>query len=208
LKTMIHEYRTYTLHPHLFARYCELAEQKAIPIRGNEYGQLVAFWISEGGLLCQVHHIWEYSGLDARNAERVRMFHNKTWTDDFIAHAWPTMQRQEVRFMQARTSVITPEGTNVYETRIYRTVVGRFVEMAEAVKARPRGKDTTLVAVYTSDSPEPNEVVEIIAYKTPAARLAAHSLSSDHKAWLASFGTELVDIRATPLLPLPMSPMK
>jgi hypothetical protein len=205
---MIHEYRTYTLHPKLFARYCELAETKAIPIRGNDYGKLVAFWISEGGTLCQVHHIWEYPGLDARNAERIRMFENKAWTNDFIAHAWPTMQRQEVRFMQARSEIVTPKGSNFYETRIYRTVVGRFVETAQAVKARPRGAGATLVGVYTSDSPEPNEVVEIIAYPSADARFKAHGESSEQRAWLAAHGDDLIDIRATPLLPLPISPMR
>ena len=205
---MIHEYRTYTLHPHLFARYCELAETKAIPIRGNDYGRLVAFWASEGGTLCQVHHIWEYPGLDTRNAERVRMFENRAWTDDFIAHAWPTMQRQEVRFMHARTPIVPPNGTNVYETRVYRTVVGRFVEVAEALKARPRGAHSRLVGIYTCDSPEPNEVVEIVAYPTAEARFAAHSQTEDQCAWLATHGSDLIDIRATPLLPLPFSPMR
>lgn len=205
---MIHEYRTYTIFPHLFARYCELAEKKAIPIRGDNYGRLVGFWTSEGGTLCQVHHIWEYPGLDARNAERVRMFENSAWMNEFIVHAWPTMQRQEVRFMHPRTSITTPDGTNVYEARIYRTVVGRFVEMADTLKSRPRGNGATLVGIYTCDSPEPNEVVEIIAYKDYSARLANGTQSRSQVAWFAEHGAELVDIRSTPLLPLPISPLK
>ncbi|OAF12630.1 hypothetical protein AYJ54_46090 [Bradyrhizobium centrolobii] len=205
---MIHEYRTYTIFPHLFARYCELAEKQGIPIRRDDYGPLVGFWASEGGTLCQVHHIWEYPGLDSRNAERVRLSENRAWMNEFIAHAWPTMQRQEVRFMQPRSSITRPQGSNIYEVRIYRSVVGRFVEMAEALKSRPRGDAATLVGIYTSESPEPNEVVEIVAYKDYSARLADGTQSRRQVEWFTKHGADLVDIRATPLVPLPISPLK
>lgn len=201
---MIHEYRTYTIHPHLFARYCDLAEKKAIPIRRDNYGCLVAFWISESGTLCQVHHIWEYPGLDARNSERARMFANKSWTDEFIAEAWPTMQRQEVRFMHARTPATSPPGSNIYETRIYRTVDGRFVEAAEAVNRRPRGADAHLY--LRQPGTERSGRNRRLSRRYGTFRRSYRN--GGQQAWLGTHGKELVDIRSTALLPLHISPMK
>ena len=205
---MLHEYRSYTIYPHLFARYCALVEQKAIPIRKDDYGRLVAFWASEAGTLCQVHHIWEYPGVNERNAERARMFQNLDWTSEFIAGAWPTMRDQKVRFMYPTTDITVPTGSNVYETRVYRTVVGKFREIATALVERPRGETSTLVGIYLSESPEPNEVVEITAYGAYEQRLKANLESGAQRAWLADYGEMILDIDATTLLPLPMSPMK
>lgn len=205
---MLHEYRSYTIAPHLFATYCELAEIKAIPIRKNSYGRLVAFWASESGTLCQVHHIWEYESIDSRNAERARLVQNADWMNEFIVHAWPTMMRQEIRFMYPKTNITVPDGENVYEARIYRAVVGKFTVVADALLERNRGKGSTLVGIYTCESPDPNEVVEITAYRDPVQRLTAHSESNTQRKWFAKYGQLILDIRATTLLPLPISPMK
>lgn len=204
---MLHEYRTYTIHPGKLRAYLTLAGEKAIPIRRNDYGRLVGFWWSEAGMLNQVHHIWEYPSVDVRNAERLRMFDNRDWTDEFIVHAWPTMQRQDVRFMTARSDIRVPSGSNMYEARVYCTVVGRFMAVAEAVASRPRGASAQLVGVYTSDSPSPNEVVELVAYGDLQARLASHQDSDEQANWFDAHGADLLGVHSTLLHPTPFSPM-
>jgi hypothetical protein len=136
------------------------------------------------------------------------MFENRDWTDRFIAHAWPTMQSQEVRFMLPRSEIVLPTGRNLYEVRVYRTVVGRFAAVAEAVKARPHGATAQLVAVYTSDSPTPNEVVEVTAYGDLRARLLSHQDSDEQAAWFEAHGADLVGVQSTLLHPTPFSPMQ
>ena len=202
---MMHEYRTYTLHPHLFKRYCGLAETKAIPIRKDDYGRLMAFWSSASGTMCQVHHIWEYPDVNERNAERARMVQNAEWMGEFIADAWPTMMRQDIRFMYPVTEFQAPTGSNIYETRIYRAAVGQFRQVADLVAQRPRPQGATLVGCYTSESPDPNDVVEIVAYADIAQRFA---FDADDQAWFATHGDKLVDTSSTMLRPLPMSPVK
>ena len=209
---MIHEYRTYTIHPGQLERYLALADTRAIPIRGDDYGRLVAFWWSEAGALNQVHHIWEYPGLDDRQAQRARMFDNPRWREEFLAGAWPTMQVQDVRFMVPRSAFVVPQVSpvrgNVYETRIYRTVVGRFLDMARAVEARPRGEHSQLVCVYTCETPQPNEVCEIVAYRDANARLDAHSQAREQSAWLNEHGAGLLSITSSFLLPTSFSPLQ
>ncbi|QYU65978.1 NIPSNAP family protein [Leptolyngbya sp. 15MV] len=203
---MLHEYRTYTIHPSRLSEYVRLANEKAIPIRGNDYGRLLGFWVSEAGTLCQMHHVWDYASLDARQAERARMWQNDRWRDEFIAHAWPTMQRQEVRFMIPRApfvASVAPAG--FYEARIYRTVVGRFLEAAAVVAERPLPKHATRIGVWTCESPEPNEVCEIIALPDAGARFAPDAAQA---AWWDRHGGELLETRSTLMVPIAVSPLQ
>jgi hypothetical protein len=207
---VLHEYRTYTLHPSELSDYVRLANEKAIPIRGNDYGRLLGFWVSEAGTLCQVHHIWEYRSLDDRQAERARMWQNDRWRTEFIAHAWPTMQRQEVRFMIPRSPLGAPSRpAGLYEARIYRTVVGKFAEAAAFVAERPLPEGSTRVGIWTCESPQPNEVCEIVAHADPVARFAAGASSSPPQAtWWNTYGDELLETSSTLMVPIAVSPLQ
>ncbi len=207
---MLHEYRIYTLHPHELSKYVRLANEKAIPIRKDDYGRLLGFWVSEAGTLCQVHHIWEYPSLDARQAERARMWTNAQWREEFIAFAWPTMQRQEVRFMSARIPLATPPGPQaLYETRIYQTVVGKFLETADTVLARPLPDGALRIGCWSCESPEPNQVVEIIAYADFATRFTAgETQSAAEAAWWSGQGHLLLGATSTLMRPIAVSPLK
>ncbi|NKC33891.1 NIPSNAP family protein [Falsiroseomonas selenitidurans] len=207
---MLHEYRTYTIHPAQLGAYVRLANQKAIPIRGDDYGRLLGFWVSEAGTLCQVHHIWEYASLDARQAERARMWTNDRWREEFIAFAWPTMQVQEVRFMTARATLVAPAGPQaLYEARVYQTVVGRFVEAALAVQKRPLSPGATRVGCWTCESPQPNQVVEIVAYADANLRFVAdESQASEQASWWDAQEADLLGASATIMRPIAVSPLK
>lgn len=208
---MLHEYRTYTLHPSQFGEYVRLANEKAIPIRKDDYGRLLGFWVSEAGTMCQVHHIWEYDSFEARQAERARMWSNDRWRDEFIAYAWPTMQRQEVRFMTARMPfVVPPAAAGLYEARIYRTVVGRFVEGAALVAERPLPSGSTRICTWTCESPQPNEVCELVAHADAVARFGAAGASSGpaQAAWWAAHGDQLLATASSFLVPITVSPLQ
>ena len=207
---MLHEYRTYTLHPSRLGEYARLANEKAVPIRRDDYGKLLGFWVSEAGTLCQVHHIWAYASLDARQAERARMWSNDRWRDEFIAFAWPTMQRQEVRFMAPRAPLVPPQApAGLYEARIYRTVVGRFAEGAAFVAERPLPPGSARVGVWTCESPQPNEVCELVAHADPAARFRAGASSSPAQAaWWEAHGDRLLEASSALLVPIAASPLQ
>lgn len=206
---MIHEYRTYTIHPGQLERYLELAETKVQPIRQDRYGRLIGFWYSEFGVLNQVHHIWEYDSLDHRQTERRNLFERRDWMEEFIAGAWPTMQVQDVRFMNPCRPWQAVAGRHaLWEARIYRTVVGRFSAVAAAVAERPLTGDAVRAGLWTCETPGPNEVCEILAYPTAEARLADHAQADPQRLWLRDHGRELVGVTSTLLLPIGISPVQ
>jgi len=207
--SVIHEYRTYTITPGQLETYLALAETKVQPIRQDRYGRLVAFWTSEFGTLNQVHHIWEYSSIDQRQALRRELSRNKDWFSQFLSGAWPTMQSQEVRFMLPQGALRAPEQPSAfYERRIYRCPAGHFAELAETVSSRPRDPSSTLFGVWISESPQPNEIVEIVAYRDWASRLADRSTAPAQQAWLRTNAPLLQVVESALLLPIGISPVR
>lgn len=206
---MIHEYRTYAIHPGQLERYLELAESRVQPIRQDRYGRLVGFWYSEFGKMHQVHHIWEYESLNRRQDDRKELFERKDWMENFIAEAWPTMQNQEVRFMREQQPYLFTEDKHAfYEARIYTTVVGRFKEVASDVAHRPLAGGAKRVGLWTCETPEPNEVCELIAYRSFEDRLEDASQAPAQQAWLREYGAQLLRVNSTLMLPIGISPVR
>jgi len=206
---MIHEYRTYTITPGELHLYLELAETRVQPLRQDRYGRLVAFWTSEFGVLNQVHHIWEYASIDQRQELRRELSQNRRWCDEFLAGAWPTMQTQEVRFMLPRGGLGEIDGRSAfYERRIYRCPAGKFASLATAVQDRPRDEQATLFGVWISESPQPNEIVEIVAYPSFEARLNDRLASERQRHWLHTHKALVQQIDSTLLLPIGISPVQ
>jgi len=119
------------------------------------------------------------------------------------------MQIQEVRFMLPVQAYQFPADHHAfYEARIYRSVVGRFNELAEALSERPLAAGATRIGLWTCESPQPNEVCELIAYRSFEDRLKDHSQSPQQQAWLDSFGHDFLNGYSTLMLPIGISPVK
>jgi hypothetical protein len=205
----LHEYRTYTITPGELEAYLDLAETRVQPIRQDRYGRLVAFWTSESGTLNQVHHIWEYRSIDERQALRRELAANDDWCTRFLAGAWPTMQAQEVRFMFPSQALQVPaRPAGFWERRIYRCPAGHFAKLAQAVQRRPRHAASTCFGVWISESPQPNEIVEIVAYPGWPERLADASTQPAQRDWLREHRAHLQHIDSAFLLPIGISPVR
>ena len=63
---MIHELRIYTLWPGKVPEFLKLAEERAMVIRGNDYGNCEGYWFTEFGSLNQIAHLWSYEDLNER----------------------------------------------------------------------------------------------------------------------------------------------
>jgi NIPSNAP len=206
---VIHEYRTYTIAPGQLETYLALAESKVIPIRSDRYGRLVAFWTSEFGTMNQVHHIWEYASLDQRQQLRRDLSQNKAWCAEFLAGAWPTMQSQEIRFMLPQTPLgDTHVPAGFYERRIYRCPAGLFAQLGAAVVTRPRSAEASLFGVWISESPQPNEIVEIVAYPSWQSRLDDRPTATAQRLWCSQNAALLQQVESVLLLPIGISPVK
>ena len=79
---MIHELRTYTLHPGKLGQYIDHVANLAVPIRGDRFGKLLGYWSTELGTLNQVVHLWEHADFAARTAARAALAKNERWVKE------------------------------------------------------------------------------------------------------------------------------
>ncbi len=210
---MIHELRTYTLWPGKVPAFLKLAEEKARPIRGNDYGTMEGYWFTEVGALNQVVHLWSYDDLNARQDARDRLAQNKAWREEYTSQVFPLIQKQEIRLLHPRMPLKPPANTgNIYEYRYYRTATGKAGEfianMVEAMPARERYSQN--VCLWQSEAAQPNEVSHLWAYESFEARMAARGESvkdDEWRAFLAKGGALLEEMHSLLLIPAPFSPL-
>src|SRR5438874_889377 len=130
---MIYELRTYTVEQGTAAEMAKHAGTVGRDIRGDNYGKLEGYWVSDIGHLNQLMHLWSYSDLNERARLRAELGKNKRWTSEYIPVTRPNLIRQEVRLLNPVIAPKVPAATpNVYELRAYRTRPG----------ASPGGSDT------------------------------------------------------------------
>ncbi|MBN9475521.1 MAG: hypothetical protein ABS43_31925 [Bordetella sp. SCN 67-23] len=207
----IDELRIYTVAPGGLAEYLRLAEEVAVPVRGDAYGRLLGFWFGEIGSAHRVFNLWQHDDLQARQAVRARLAALPAWRDDYVAKVHPLMQEQEIRLMEAVAPMARPAGTdhNVYETRLIRTKVGKAAEFAALLRdTHPDAETVVSVGIWTTLAGRLNEVVQILAYRDVGARLAASLAQDRWRAFLARHG-DLVDrIESSLMLAAPHSPLR
>ena len=140
---MVYELRCYTLVPGKMPEYLKAAETIGRPARGNNYGVNHGYWTAEFGALNQIWHLWKYDSLNDRERLRGELMKNEDWTEEYVPTIRPWIQRQDLRVMNAVVDVQPCDGTtgNVYELRIYRTVLGgaqQYGKNFKEVEARAR----------------------------------------------------------------------
>lgn len=211
---MINELRIYTAPA---GRVPEMAKNSgtiARDIRGDNYGKLEGYWMTEIGALNQVVHLWSYSDLNERARLRGELGKNERWTKEYLPIIRPILVRQDIRLMNPVIAPRQPEkGPNIYEMRIYRTKPGAAREWANHImEAMPvREKYSKPVGLWISEAGQPNEVVHIWAYPDLNARAAARAAATADPGWqafLKKSGPLLEEMSSTIMLPAAHSPMK
>lgn len=211
---MIHELRIYTVHAGKVPAFLKLAEERAMPIRGENYGRLVGYWFTDIGPLNQIFHLWEYDDLNSRMEKRAALTQLPEWRSDYVAHVHPLIRHQQIRLMQPRLPVKPPaEAGNVYEYRCYQMAVGKAPAFIEAIsEAMPvREKYSQNVCLWQSEAALPNEVSHLWVYKDLAERAKARAAAAQDKDWqafLAKGGAMLEDMHSTVLIPAAFSPLR
>ena len=118
---MIYELRTYTVRPGTLGDIVKAASTVSRDIRGDDYGKLEGYWMTEIGPLNQVMHMWSYNDLNERARLRAELAKNPRWTGEYIPLIRPLLVRQEVRLLNAIRPPVAPASTgNIYELRNYR----------------------------------------------------------------------------------------
>jgi len=212
---MVYELRCYTLFPGKLPEYLKASETIGRPARGQNFGENHGYWTAEFGALNQIWHLWKYDSLDARTRLRGELAQHKPWTEGYLPVVRPLIQRQDLRVMNAVVDIRPDDGTtgNVYELRIYRTVMGgaaqygvNFKEVREA-----RDKYSPIWGAWTGEFPQPNEWIHMWRYKTLQERFEARAAAMQDPAWQAYLkkgGPLLAEMQSTLLLPTAFSPLK
>ena len=205
---MIDELRIYRLVPGGLADYLRLAEEVAVPVRGDRFGTLLGFWHGEVGAVNSVFNLWQHTDLNGRQALREQLEQLESWRSDYLPHVRPLMQQQEIRLMTQVLPLRPPIGVgHVYEFRIVRTRPGHAQAVAEALA---NGPDATFldqtVALWTTFAGRLNEVVHLSAWSDARSRLAASLQSPAWQALLRKTGPLIDEIESSLTLPARHSP--
>lgn len=211
---MIYELRTYTVKQGTVLEVAKNAATVSRDIRGDNYGKLEGYWISEIGHLNQVLHLWSYSDLNERARLRADLGKNARWASEYIPLIRPNLIRQEVRLLNAVRAPVAPAKTpNVYELRAYRAKPGGAKPWLDLfTKAlEVREKYSKIVGLWTTESGQPNEVCHIWAYSDLNARAAIRGEAMKDPGWqefIKSASQHLDELQSTIMLPASHSPLK
>ena len=211
---MIHELRIYTVWPGQVPAFLKLAEERAMVIRGNDYGTCEGYWFTEVGTLNQIAHMWSYEDLNARQEIRTRLGQNPEWIKDYASQVRPLIRRQQIRLMHPKVAMQTPsEDGHVYEYRYYQTKMGKAADWLDGfTKVMPvREKYSQNIGVWHTEAENPNEVSHMWAYESLDARAASRAKVGADKDWrgfLAKAGSFLVEMNSIVLTPTNYSPAK
>ena len=211
---MIHELRVYTLWPGKVPEFLKLAEERAMKIRGDDYGKLLGYWFSEFGPLNQVFHLWEYADLNARQEARAGLGKNEEWRRDYVAHVQPLMRNQEIRLMNPQKPIGNIQGSgNIYEFRHYKARIGKAPAfLKNFVDIMPvREKYSPNVGIWHTEAALPNELSHMWAYPSLNARFeirAEQAKDKDWQAFLKENGAYLEEMHSSVLIPAAFSPLR
>jgi len=211
---MIYELRTYTVKQGTAAEMAKTAGTVGRDIRGDNYGKLEGYWVSEIGHLNQLMHLWSYTDLNERARLRAELGKNKRWTSEYITLTRPNLIRQEVRLLNPVIAPKAPASTpNVYELRAYRTKPGASRQWADLIAGvmPVREKYSKIVGLWVTEAGQPNEACHIWAYPDLNARAAARGAAMKDPEWQAFLGKGpgfLEEMHSTIMLPAPHSPLQ
>ena len=173
---MLFELRTYTVKHDSLSDMVKAASTLARDIRKDDYGKLEGYWLTEIGPLNQVVHLWSYADFSERSRLRGALSKNSRWTGEYLPLIRPLMMRQDIRLLNALRPPIAPASTgNIYEFRNYRTRPGAAKQWLDLFTGslKVREKYSKIVALWTGDVGQPNEICHLWAYPDLNARAAA-----------------------------------
>lgn len=211
---MIYEMRTYTTAAGKAPVLADLSAKVARDIRGDEYGKLEGYWVTDVGPLNKCMHLWSYDDLGHREERRAALSQNERWTSEYLPQALPLVLRQDIRLMAPAKPLNAPAGTgNTYEFRYYRCKTGKAAQFArllcEALPGRERFSKN--VCVWQTMAGQPNEVCHMWAYDSLDKRAevrAAALADADWQAFLGEVHPLIEEMDNMLILPWTQSPLK
>lgn len=211
---MIHELRTYTIHPVKFKDFVALTAKVGIKLR-TKHSKLAGYWTTEIGELNQVVHLWEYENFDHRTRVRAALAKDKAWNEKFLVRARPMLQHQQswVLALADFWPFTPPKSPGIYELRSYRLNAGKVPEWLEHFKTglQFRLKYSKPVAIWSSELGELNRVVHIWHYESLEHRAQVRKAFMADPGWketVAKLQPLMQVMESKILIPTEFSPLK
>ena len=108
---MIHELRIYTAKAGTAGEMAKNSGTIARDIRGDTYGKLEGYWMTEIGPLNQVVHLWSYADLNERARLRAELGKNERWGKEYLPLIRPILVRQDIRLLNPVVGINKPDTT-------------------------------------------------------------------------------------------------
>lgn len=207
---MIHELRRYTVAPDLMPQYLKYIAEVGGPIRQDNYGRLLGFWLTEFGTGYEVFHLWEHEDLNTRERLRAELFSLEPWKQ-LLPHIEPALRTQEVRLLSPCVPVRAPGGRpNIYEIRLIRAKVGKARELAAgfATEMPTAPRVTERVGMWTTIAGDPNEIVHMSAHNDLSGRMQLTVQSQEWIAFMRKYASLIAEMRSAVVVPAHHSPMQ
>jgi hypothetical protein len=211
---MIHELRSYVLHPGRQPDFLAHAGDVGLRVRGDDYGKLEGYWASELGLLNQVFHLWSFSSIEERARRLKDLSGREEWNRDYLPKARSMILAQETTMLSAGMPLDPPAGgPHVYELRRYTAHPGKVPEWLALFKevAQARNKLSRIVGVWSTEIGTLNQIVHLWCYRDLNERAAVRAKAMQDPSWRAFLGKVpplVIRMESTILVPAPFSPMK
>jgi len=211
---MIYELRTYTVKPGSAPIVAKNAGTISRNIRGDDYGKLEGYWLTEVGALNQVMHLWSYKDLNERAEKRKALSANPSWNNDYLPKIREHLVRQDIRLLNCYRTPIAPSSeNNLYELRNYRLRPGSMKVWTDTfLKAMEhREKYSKLVGLWGTEAGQPNEVCHIWSYPSFEERMTARNAAVADQGWqefLKFSGQHIEEMWSTLMFPASHSPLK
>jgi len=211
---MIHELRTYTIHPVKFRDFVTLTAKVGIKLR-TKHSKLAGYWTSEVGELNQVVHLWEYEDFDHRTRVRAAVAKDKAWNEKFLSRSRPMLQRQESMVLVPADfwAFTPPTNPGIYELRSYRLHPGKVAEWLDHFKVglQVRLRYGKPVGIWSSELGELNRVVHIWHYESLEHRARVRKAFMADPLWketVAKLQPLMQVMQSKILIPTDFSPLK
>jgi PHP family Zn ribbon phosphoesterase len=203
----VYEWRTYRMVDTHLPRYLEIVNERLQEIRKDRFGCLLGFWVSAAGGQSEVHHLWEFSSLNARQNLRSLLSKKEDWWS-FLNDVAPAIRWQQITFMRRLSNIESPPSPgHLFKMIRYQAAVGKARIVADEILRRPMNKSTTLVALWSAEAPDPNEVIELLAIDTRNACISEIDDQSQ-TALLLKLSNEIRGYHTTLLSPVRLSPLQ
>lgn len=211
---MIYELRTYTMKPGMAATAANHSAEVGRDVRGDDYGKLEGYWVTEIGPLNQVMHLWSFADMEERARLKAELAQNERWNTEYLPKMRPMLVRQDNRILNGIIGPTPPESEgNVYEFRAYRLVPGGLkgwrAAFEEALPVRER--HSKIVGLWSSEAGQPNEVCHIWAYPSLDGRAAVREAVGADPDWHTFLDKALPlieEMHSTIMVPAKHSPLK